>query len=279
LNWRKPALLSNDCGAFPPEANVDGSEDSRFDDSEGDDGHQAAPLLDGPDAPGWVPAPDEYRADDGLLGHDLGAGALDAHAERPWDGPLDDLGVTAAASFVISELLGLDDRGPLAGAWGATLEDGEGLLARYGIDAHVEHGDLVSLGRYLEEGRSVVVAVDADEIWDGSDDTSTAGQALVITRIDEDAGVATLLDPRGREFEVSVDALEDAWADSGNRMVVTEAAGPELSDAVSAASPSAGEERHADDRAERIRAWGPAGAVILPVLLGGRTLIRRRRRA
>jgi hypothetical protein len=251
---------------------MDGSEDSRFDDGDGDDGLEGSPLLDATDDPGWTAALDEHRWDDGPMGHGHGQGAVDAEAGRPWDGPLDDVGVTAAASFVISELLGLDGSEPLGGAWSPILEDGQALLARYGIDAHVEQGDLSSLGRYLAEGRSVVVAVDVDDFGDEPDADAAGDQALMISGIDEDAGVATLLDAAGREYEVSVDALEDAWADSGNRMVVTESSAP------SDVSPE-GTEAHPDDGAERIRAWGPAGAVILPVLLGGRTLIRRRRRA
>jgi hypothetical protein len=155
------------------------------------------------------------------------------------------------------------------------------LLEHYGIDAHVEHGDLSSLARYLEQGRSIMVAVDADELYGRDDDSSqedrAADHALRISKIDEDAGVAILHDPRnpgGEGYEISIDALHDAWADSGNGMVVTDTAATDWqADATVEHGP------RTDPGAERIRAWGPAGAVILPIVLAARAHLRRRVRA
>jgi hypothetical protein len=167
------------------------------------------------------------------------------------------------------------------------------LLESYGIDAHVEHADVSTLDRYLQEGRSIILAVDSDELRHDVDKYSSvagrmADHAVVISRIDVNAGVAFLQDPAhpgGQGYEVSLDALEDAWADSANGMVVTDLAASDVVEARGAVPadasgvPSAEHDPRTDERAERIRASGPAGAVILPVLLGGRAVIRRQTRA
>jgi hypothetical protein len=284
---------------------MDDSDDSRLDEGVDDGGKTEPSIFDRPVAFGAASAAEYAPAEDALGGSTAGAEGRDGELLRQRD-PQEGLHLPAAAAMVISEYLGgpfdlqYDARlntgaeafeltgGRLAGEpglWeGMSLEDGAAALEHYGIDAHVEHGNVSSLDRYLEEGRSIILSVDADELAGQDDDSSpaerTADHALVLSAIDEDAGVAILQDPanpRGDGFEVSLADLEDAWADSANGMVVTDTAGRDFGDE-RAAMPSDEAAKHDDEQAERIRTLGPAGAVILPIVFGGRALIRRRPR-
>lgn len=286
---------------------MEDSENSRFDDGDDEGGNTDSYAGDAPVGLGWGSAGREYTsADPDRGGFGTSADRGDDDRSRQPEAQ-DRLHVPAAAELVISEFLGdpfdlhygarlniaaegFELTGGRAaaepGGWADTgLEGGAALLEHYGIDAHVEHGDLSSLDRYLHEGRSIILAVDADELYgvddDAAKDDRRAEHALVLSRIDQEAGVAVLQDPAnpfGDGYEVSLAALEDAWADSANGMVVTDVAGPDLGEATGT-TPSDGPTARADAQAERIRAWGPAGAVVLPILLGGRALIRRRSRA
>ncbi len=115
------------------------------------------------------------------------------------------------------------------GNWlGMTAEGAVDLLQSYGITADVEYGSLDTLRQYLDEGREIVLMVDADEIWYGDDDgPGDAGMdhAVVLTGIDDDTGVAYLNDPGqpdGPGFEVTLSTIDDAWADGGHQMVVAD---------------------------------------------------------
>jgi hypothetical protein len=131
---------------------------------------------------------------------------------------------------------------------GMTAAETEQLLELYGIPCHVERGNLDTLSAYLDANRSVILAVDSGEIWGlerGDPDGAAADHALLVTAIDDARGVAVLNDPgdpHGAAREVPLAVLQDAWADSGNLMVVTDAV------------PAPG-------------AVGPSGWVILPVAL------------
>ncbi|MGE3795522.1 MAG: C39 family peptidase [Dehalococcoidia bacterium] len=148
-----------------------------------------------------------------------------------------------------------------AGWGGMTAGETEQLLELYGIPSHVEQGDVQTLCRYLDENRGVILAVDSGEVWGTEsgvigDADVEPDHALVVTEIDHAAGTATLNDPgdpagAGREIPLAV--LTDAWADSSNMMVVTDAApGDSPSVVPDAASPDAS---------------GWDGWVILPIAL------------
>jgi hypothetical protein len=103
------------------------------------------------------------------------------------------------------------------------------LLKHYNIPSHVEQGTIADLRRYIGEGRGVILAVDSSEVWTTADDDATdqhkgADHALVIKAIDDNS--VTLFDPGDAMCPVRVMSLadfEDAWEDSGDTMVVTDA--------------------------------------------------------
>ena len=110
--------------------------------------------------------------------------------------------------------------GTFSGMWAQGMEE---LMESYGVEVDVEYGDLPTLENYLEDGRDVIVAVDAGELW-GTHDSDAADHYLVVTEIDEEAGIVTLNDPGqpdGASYEVPLDEFMDAWGDGGNEMIVT----------------------------------------------------------
>lgn len=117
------------------------------------------------------------------------------------------------------------------GAWiGMTSYGTVDLLAHFGVDADVEFGEVDDLNEYLDEGRNIIVSVDASEIWYSDGQTYDPGNELphaaVITAIDADAGVVYLNDPGvpadvGAGMEVPLETFLGAWEDTGNEMVVT----------------------------------------------------------
>jgi hypothetical protein len=280
---------------------MDHSANSHFDDGDDDERQGDAPSFDDQPLDFGSGSPD----DDQALGETaLGGAAADGSGvDDRWWGEQSHLAdhVPAAATMLIAQLLdepfvrdladGLDLGGQPVEAEGAgqpiTLEGGAALLQRHGIDAHVEHGDVAMLEEYVQEGRSVVVTVAADELSPSADaDSSAPDRALVITGVDAAAGMLTAHDPSdaNHEYQIRVDALEDAWADSANAMLVADLPAYGLLAELGALteptrSQPSGHAARADEDAERIRAWGSAGAAILPVLLGAGALIRRRKRA
>jgi hypothetical protein len=116
--------------------------------------------------------------------------------------------------------------GTYSGTWAQGMEQ---LMESYGVDVSIEYGDMEALEGYLDEGRDIIVAVDAYEIW-GEGDAPIANHYLVVTEIDEESGIVTLNDPGqpdGASFEVPLEDFNDAWADGGNEMIVTDEAGPD----------------------------------------------------
>lgn len=124
---------------------------------------------------------------------------------------------------------------------GTSIGDLGSLLEHYGIDNHQAAGaGIESLMSELVQGHSVIVAVDADELWNpgslfedlfGEDG---ADHALVVTGLDlsdpdhpqvyvNDPG-----DPNGAGKAYPLEQFLDAWADSGNTYVATDEAPPGL---------------------------------------------------
>ncbi|WP_370496882.1 LysM peptidoglycan-binding domain-containing protein [Mycobacterium sp. pR1184] len=111
---------------------------------------------------------------------------------------------------------------------GVAFDDAERLLDSFGIPSHLEHHvTLARLEGYLDQGRSVILGVDADPIWhyrDG-DSQGPAPHAVMITSIDESTGTVTLSDtgtPRGNEEQVPLNVFMHAWGEQGNQLVVTD---------------------------------------------------------
>jgi hypothetical protein len=116
-----------------------------------------------------------------------------------------------------------------------TLPQAEELLQGFGISSHVVTGGdaqtaVNDLAGYLEQGRSVVLAVNASPIWYGAADTSDnpdgqADHAVVVSAIDPQTGVVTLSDPgtpAGNEEQVSLSTFLQAWSASDYGMLVTD---------------------------------------------------------
>jgi LysM repeat protein len=113
---------------------------------------------------------------------------------------------------------------------GETLADAEMVLDSFGVESHVESDATLSdLAQYLDDGRAIVVGVNADEIWHGentaANPTGRANHALLITGIDETRGLVTLSDPghpEGNKKVVPLDVFKEAWADGENQLLVTD---------------------------------------------------------
>ena len=118
----------------------------------------------------------------------------------------------------------------LLGETGMSLEGGLALLDHYGIDAEVQTSDIDGLRTMLDAGTPVIIGLDSDDLYGTGDspfaDDLVAGHAVVITGIDDEAGVVYINDPGfpdGAGVAISIEAFEDAWADSDHSMIVAEA--------------------------------------------------------
>lgn len=142
-----------------------------------------------------------------------------------------------SVAMILSEVTGTDvpagdvvdlanDLG-LLGETGMSLEGGLALLDHYGVDAEVQTGSLDSLRTMLDEGTPVIIGLDSDDLYGAGDspfgDDMVAGHAVVITGIDDEAGVVYINDPGfpdGAGVAISIDAFEDAWTDADHGMIV-----------------------------------------------------------
>ncbi|MET4610634.1 putative double-glycine peptidase [Rhodococcus sp. PvR044] len=127
-------------------------------------------------------------------------------------------------------------------AEGMSLPNIEALLEDQGVPATLTDGSLDDLRERLDNGYGVIAMVDSGEIWHpdqerGEDDT--ADHVLVVAGIDDKRGVVILSDPgvpSGNQLEVPIEQFEDAWADSGHQMLVTDAPDDGLIDQPNAAA-------------------------------------------
>ena len=122
------------------------------------------------------------------------------------------------------------DLGLLDGHGGPNPEATLDLLESAGVPADLAIGDLDSLDSALADGRPVLVFVDGGELpGDEVREDSRADQAMLVTGIDFDAGVAYLVDPAHPDtvLTVPLDSLQNAWEDSGFQMIVCDQPVPE----------------------------------------------------
>lgn len=129
------------------------------------------------------------------------------------------------------------------GDYGTAIEDVGKLLDFHGVNNHMRLGATVDeLLAELIRGHKVITAVDSGELW-GTDlpfsdwlFTDGADHALVVTGLDlsdpnhpqvyvNDPG-----DPNGAGKAYPLDHFLDAWSDSGNMYVATDAAPPNLAE-------------------------------------------------
>ncbi|WP_196810061.1 transglycosylase family protein [Mycobacterium sp. 360MFTsu5.1] len=115
-------------------------------------------------------------------------------------------------------------------AHGESLSDAVKVLDSFGVPSHVSsNASMSDLEHYLDDGRALIVGVDADELWNGHDaDAHPAGRAnhaLLITGIDDSRHLVTLSDPGnpdGSDEVVPLDVFKQAWAAGDNQLLVTD---------------------------------------------------------
>ncbi|HEX4092072.1 MAG TPA: hypothetical protein VHZ33_25435 [Trebonia sp.] len=124
---------------------------------------------------------------------------------------------------------------------GMTMPQAQELLNGFGVQSHLEQPasaqqGLDELAQYLEQGKSVILSVNADPIWYGTETSSDnpdggPDHALVVTAINAQTGEVTLSDPGspdGNQEQVPLSTFMEAWEASGCEMLVTDhAAGTE----------------------------------------------------
>lgn len=148
------------------------------------------------------------------------------------------LEVTTEAAFVdYAVSVGLYGDGGIEG--GMTAEAAVELLAAADVPAHAAAGTLDSLESAVEGGYGVMIAVDSGEYWYPTDEAveEASGQdvgadhCVVISEVDQDAGLVYLSDPGtpdGNQLAVPIEQFEQAWAESGNTMIVCDEPSPNL---------------------------------------------------
>ncbi|OZC42661.1 hypothetical protein CH289_27085 [Rhodococcus sp. RS1C4] len=128
-------------------------------------------------------------------------------------------------------------------AAGMMLSDIERLLEDQGVPATISSGSLDDLRARLGDGHAVIAMVDSGEIWQPSSEgveDERPDHVLVVAGIDDERGVVILSDPgvpNGSQLEVPIEQFEQAWADSGNQMLVADHPDPDLIPAAPAATP------------------------------------------
>ncbi len=204
----------------------DGSIDTTFDPATGEDVDDGAPFdEDSGDEDGGD--------DDGVHGdpmaekpyHQAQAGANDCLPTSVAMVLTEATGNTVAAEDVVD----LANELALLGPDGMTLEGGLALLDHYGVDAEVQTGNVEDLRAMLDAGKPVIIGLDSDDLYGAGDqpfsDDLVAGHAVVITGIDDEAGLIYINDPGfpdGAGVAISIDDFEDAWKDADNTMIVAE---------------------------------------------------------
>lgn len=117
----------------------------------------------------------------------------------------------------------------LLGESGMSLEGGLALFDHYGVDAEVQTGSMDQLRTMLDSDTPVIIGLDSDDLYGAGDgpfaDDMVAGHAVVITGIDDEAGLVYINDPGfpdGAGVAISIEAFEDAWTDADHGMIVAE---------------------------------------------------------
>jgi hypothetical protein len=209
----------------------DGQVDSEFDPNTGLPLDTTVPFEDTTDDPTTID--DDPTADDDVHG--------DPMAEIPYHqaqvGDNDCLPTSVA--MVLSEVTGaevpqgdvvdLANDMNLLGPDGMSLEGGVQLLEHYGVDAEVETGSLDDLRAMLDAGRPIIIGLDSDDLYGSGDapfaDDMVAGHAVVITGIDDEAGLVYINDPGfpdGAGVAIPLEQFEDAWTDADHSMIVAD---------------------------------------------------------
>ena len=142
-----------------------------------------------------------------------------------------------SVSMVATELLGehvdqadvaqmAEDHG-FMGESGMSMDGGVTLLNDLGLDAELHTGGTMDdLRTALDGDTDVIIGLDAADLYNGDggpfDQGMLSGHAVVITGIDDEAGVVYINDPAfpdGAGVEIPIAQFEDAWTDSDHAMI------------------------------------------------------------
>jgi hypothetical protein len=129
-------------------------------------------------------------------------------------------------------LISFEEGADVDQAWsGMTDSEIIKLIESYGVDVTLTHDNtLDDLTAALDEGHAVMVGVDADEVWYGTEDDASDGghgvdHELVVTGVDTENGLVYLNDPAlpdGAGVVVPLEQFMDAWADDNYGMITTD---------------------------------------------------------
>jgi hypothetical protein len=126
---------------------------------------------------------------------------------------------------------------------GTSISDMGNLLEHYGVPTHTNHnGDIASLVDELAHGHKVIVALDADELWEGPSfwqqltgtDDFSKGHALVVSGLDfSDENNPQVIvndpgDPNGGGKHYPLNHFLESWNDSNCTYVATDNAPQDL---------------------------------------------------
>jgi hypothetical protein len=127
------------------------------------------------------------------------------------------------------DLVDLANELDLLGPTGMSVEGGVQLLEHYGVDAEVQTGSVDDLRAMLDAGKPVIIGLDSDDLYGTGDqpftDDLVAGHAVVITGIDDEAGLVYINDPGfpdGAGVAIPLADFEDAWVDADHTMIVAD---------------------------------------------------------
>ena len=142
-----------------------------------------------------------------------------------------------SVSMVATELLGehvdqadvaqmAEDHG-FMGESGMSMDGGVTLLNDLGLDAELRTGGTMDdLRTALDGDTDVIIGLDAADLYSGDggpfDQGMLSGHAVVITGIDDEAGVVYINDPAfpdGAGVEIPIEQFDDAWTDSDHSMI------------------------------------------------------------
>lgn len=217
----------------------DGVLDTSFDPETGeaidvsDDGSTEPPFIIDDENTDDDPYDDDPYGDDDVHGDPMGE--MEYHQAQV--GPNDCLPTSVA--MVLTEVLGdevpqgdvvdLANEMGLLGPTGMSIDGGVQLLEHYGVDAEASSGTMDDLRASLDSGDDVIIGLDADDLYGQGDapfaDDLVSGHAVVITGIDDEAGVVYINDPGfpdGAGVAISIETFEDAWQDADHSMIVVE---------------------------------------------------------
>jgi len=114
---------------------------------------------------------------------------------------------------------------------GMTMDSISDLLEGFGLENRIAYPSFDEILNSLDTGKQIILSVDSGEVWghEGPIHDSIDGlqpdHVVVLTGIDSSSGTAFLNDPgieNGAAFELPLEQLADAWADSYGECIIVD---------------------------------------------------------